>query len=78
MLSCDEVTHLVSQSYEHRLAWRERAAVRMHLWYCVGCRQFRRHLAVIHEALRQRAQQSDVRLSPAARERLRRALGQGH
>lgn len=76
MLSCDDVTRLVSQSYERELSWRERAAMRVHLWYCVGCRRFRRQLALLHAALMRRREQADVRLSPAARERLRRALGQ--
>lgn len=78
MRSCKDVARLVSQSYEHPLSWRERTSVRVHQWYCLGCRRFRRQLEAMHTALRYRSEQADLRLSPAARERLRRALGDAH
>jgi hypothetical protein len=40
MLSCKEATQLVSQGLDRRLGVFERAALRLHLLICSGCRNF--------------------------------------
>ena len=37
MLSCREVSHLVSQGLDRKLGFGERVAVRLHLAICRGC-----------------------------------------
>lgn len=75
MLSCKEVTHLVSQSYDRRLSWLERWSVRVHLWYCLGCRRFARHVQFLRQAVRRLVREQGFTLSPSARARIRRELG---
>lgn len=75
MLSCKEVTHLVSQSYDRRLSWAERTRVRVHLWYCLGCRRFARHVEFMRQAIQRLVREQNLMLSPSARERIRRELG---
>lgn len=40
MLSCREVTLLLSESLEHPLKFREKMALKMHLAMCDGCHNF--------------------------------------
>jgi len=44
MLSCREVTELLSQAQERPLGFFEHAGVRLHLLICRGCTNFRRQL----------------------------------
>lgn len=78
MLSCEEVTRLVSQSLDRRLSWTERWGVRLHQLYCLGCRRFARQLVFLREAARRLQRDDDLRLSENARERIRKALGDDH
>lgn len=50
MLTCKEVSKLVSQSLDRRLSLVERVGLRMHFLLCEGCRQFREHMAFIRRA----------------------------
>ena len=52
MLSCKEVSMLLSQSQDRSLGWLERLSLQLHLRLCDGCRNFRRQLAVIRDAVR--------------------------
>lgn len=79
MLSCKEVTELVSQSIERRLSLRERLQLRMHLFVCKACSQFKRQMEFLHAAAKAYAQRgiSAARqwvLSNTARERIRVAI----
>ena len=83
MLTCKEVTHLVSESQERALGRRERWGLRMHLWMCVSCRRFERQMRLLRRVLRKLARRSESDahgpdLSPAARERIRKALAERH
>ncbi len=78
---CDEIAHLTSQSLDRSLPWHERIAMKVHLAYCKACRRYRRHALVLREILTRYAARLEGRepaagpaLSPAARERIRRAL----
>jgi len=78
MLNCKQTSLLVSQSLDRRLSWRERMAVRIHLWICVYCRRFTQQLALIRRMMQawqhQATEQSELALSQAARERIAQQL----
>ena len=78
MLSCKEISVLLSKSWDRDLSWWERAAVRSHLLYCRGCRQFGKQLHFLRAAGRRLAQPEtlpdDVQLSAPARRRIRDAV----
>lgn len=56
MLSCHESTRLLSQAQERRLTFGERAALRVHLAMCVGCRNFSRQVDILRRVSRAYAQ----------------------
>jgi hypothetical protein len=51
MLSCKEVSMLLSQAQERRLGWRETLGLELHLILCDGCASFRAQLAFIRAAV---------------------------
>ena len=51
MLTCKEVSRLASQGLDRRLGLGERARLRLHLAICDGCRNFRRQLAFLRQAV---------------------------
>jgi len=55
MLTCKEVTHLVSQSQDRPLRLGERISLRLHLRICNGCRNFSTQLDLIRRACRRLA-----------------------
>jgi predicted anti-sigma-YlaC factor YlaD len=57
MLSCNEVTRLLSDSQERTLHLNERMMMRMHLMMCSGCRNFGRQMTVMRDAMRALARQ---------------------
>ncbi len=83
MLSCKEVTRLVSESLDRKLPLSQRIAMRMHLLMCKLCSRYKKQLLLIREAIRHYSLQTeDVppltpdSLSPQASERIRRSLRQ--
>jgi hypothetical protein len=81
MLSCKDVTKLVSESMDRTLPLGKRAGVRLHLLICRFCERYRRQLLLLREAARhlvlteERPRDPFPRsLSPEARERIRRSL----
>jgi hypothetical protein len=53
MLSCKEVTHLLSESQDRKLTVAERARLEMHLLICDGCSNFRKQMSFLRTACRQ-------------------------
>jgi hypothetical protein len=51
MLSCKEVTRLLSQGEDRRLSYGERVKLRLHLMVCTACTRFSRQLAFMRQAL---------------------------
>ena len=51
ILSCREVTRLVSQGLDRRLGVGERLRLRLHLAICDGCRNFRVQMWVLRKAV---------------------------
>jgi hypothetical protein len=81
MLSCKDVTKLVSESMDRSLPLGKRVGVRLHLLICRFCERYRRQLLRLREASRQLALAGEMpgklfpgTLSPEARDRIRRAL----
>lgn len=78
MLSCKEVSRLLSESLDRELPLRRRAVLQMHLLLCSLCSRFRRHMLFVREAARAFAAAAEadahIRLSPQARRRIKQAL----
>lgn len=81
MLSCKEVTRLISESMDYQLPFVQRIAVRMHLLMCKFCSRYRRHMVLIREAICHYLEEIEplepfpsISLSPGAREKIKRAL----
>jgi hypothetical protein len=78
ILSCKEAASLVSQSLDKALTLRQRLALGLHLLMCRFCSRYQRQTLFIRSAMRRidSSAAPDLGLSPDAKERIRRALGQ--
>jgi hypothetical protein len=81
MLSCKDVTHLISQSMDASLPIGKRVGVRLHLLICIFCRRYERQLRMIRETLRLVSAAEDHPAEPAgeilsaeARDRIKKSL----
>ena len=78
-LTCDQSSRLVSDGFERGLNKTERAALRLHLLSCTGCKRMRRQLGFLHQ-LHQPGGPSlptlKTALPPDARHRIEQALRQ--
>jgi len=52
MLTCKEVSHLVSQGLDRKLGFGERVALRLHLAICAGCANFGKQMEFLRLAAR--------------------------
>ena len=81
MLSCKEVSLLLSRSCDQALPWRARLAIRLHLLYCRGCARLERQLQFLRTAASHLAQPDfladGAKLPAAARDRIRVVLRRG-
>jgi hypothetical protein len=55
MLSCKEVTHLLSEGQDRKLILAERMHLEMHLAMCKGCANFRKQMTFMRTACRRYA-----------------------
>lgn len=78
MLSCKEVSLLVSQARDRRLSWSERWGVRLHLWICEQCRRYQRQVAffgwLAQKLEADPSPMAGAELPEAARERIQKAV----
>lgn len=81
MLSCKDVTQLVSESLDGKLSLRRRLTVRLHLLMCKFCSRFRRQMLFLSRVARDErlAEETEPHrpgegLSPDARSRLKQLL----
>jgi hypothetical protein len=51
MLTCKEVSRLVSQGLDRRLGFAQRVRLRVHLAICEGCVNFDRQLRLLRKAV---------------------------
>jgi len=56
MLSCKDITHLLSESQDRKLAVSERLRLEMHLAMCTGCKNFKGQMAFLRKACRRYTQ----------------------
>jgi len=81
MLSCKDVTRLISESMDRSLPIGKRVGVRFHLLICKFCARYERQLLLIRDTVRPLAAMEDTygsligaRLSEEAKERIRSSL----
>jgi len=81
MLSCKDVTKLVSESMDRSLPFGKRIGVRLHLLMCKFCARYERQLLLIRETVRRLAATVEApggsfgeTLSDEARERIRESI----
>ena len=81
MLSCKDVTRLLSESMDATLPIGKRIGVRLHLLICKFCLRYERQLLLIREAARRLAASDEPYgsltgepLSEGAKERIRESL----
>lgn len=80
MLSCKEVSVLVSAALNHKLGWMEWLKIRFHLLLCNACSNFARQMTILDTAAGRLAghrnhNADDVStLSGEARERIKKTL----
>jgi hypothetical protein len=58
MLSCKEVSRLVSQGLDRRLGFAERLRLRVHLMICDGCTNFRKQMDFLRKAVKSASQRT--------------------
>ena len=75
MLTCKEVSKLVSESLEHPLPFRQRMGVQFHLMMCSMCRAYQKQTLLLRTALRTYARREPTEhLTKDARLRIKNAL----
>jgi hypothetical protein len=80
MLTCKDASRLMSQSFDRRLGWMERAGLRFHLLICKSCQVAYRQLDFLHQLCKKIAAESaDITsmhpgLTAAAKERILQEL----
>jgi len=81
MLSCKDVTRLLSEAMDRSLPLGKRIGVRLHLLICTFCARYERQLLLIRETMRRLVAMEEKpgeppgeTLSAEARERIRKAL----
>ncbi|MDP2821879.1 MAG: zf-HC2 domain-containing protein [Sulfuritalea sp.] len=52
MLSCKQASELMSQEQDRPLTVAERVGLRLHVWMCAGCNNYRRQMDVLRVACR--------------------------
>ena len=83
MMSCKEVSALVSRSREERVSVLERMKIRLHLTVCEACSRFERQVRFMDRAMKDYVRKEPERgwegpgLLREARERIRQALRDG-
>ena len=50
-MNCDRATRLMSESQDRPLTNGERTMLEVHTWTCVGCRNFRKQVGFLREAM---------------------------
>lgn len=81
MLSCKDVTRLLSEAMDRSLPLGKRIGVRLHLLICKFCARYERQLVLIRETVRRLVETDGLAggtlgepLSEAAKEQIRRSL----
>lgn len=83
MLSCKEVTKLVSENLDRALPLWRRIGLRMHVAMCVGCSAYRRQIESLNKLVSDRYRKDGAAgngndLPDDARERIKESLRADH
>jgi len=80
MLSCKDVSRLLSLSMDQSLPIRKRMEIRIHIWFCKACPNIEKQLLFLRRAARRLDEEAlhsgRVKLGAEARERIRKAVRQ--
>jgi hypothetical protein len=80
MLTCKEVSRLVSETLDRRLPFGQRVAMRLHLLMCHACKAYKKRLILLQNILRLYAAgkglNPEIKLSAKARDRIVQILSQ--
>ncbi len=83
MLTCKEVSQLVSESLDRNLPLRQRIAVRLHLFRCKICSRYREQMLFLRNAARLYAKETEeatglpgASLSSEARQRMKQLMNE--
>jgi hypothetical protein len=80
MPSCKDISALVSQAMDTQLPLKKRLSIRLHVSMCSLCRRYEKQLRLLREGMRLYADPeqnvAQKSLSPSAKERFQKALGQ--
>ena len=76
IMSCKQISMLISQSLDTPLPLTRRMGIRLHLMMCIFCRRYNRHLHLIHSLLvrEQKNFLENEKLSLQARQRILQAV----
>jgi hypothetical protein len=58
-MNCDRATRLISESQDRLLTAGERTVLEVHTWTCGGCRNFKRQVGFLRQAMAAFAQRHD-------------------
>ncbi len=75
MLTCKEISQLVSQSLDRKLSLRQRMGVRFHLMMCSLCRAYEKQTLLLRNAVRTYGRENTERLPEESKQRIKKALG---
>ena len=78
---CREVARLQSDALDHRLPWRKRVGLRIHLLLCKWCRRYGKQIAFLRSVARRSKEEDSCLprqgLPSEARERIKRIIEAG-
>jgi Putative zinc-finger len=81
MLTCQDMSRLLSDAMDRTLPLHMRVRMRAHLWICALCERYKQQLTLLRDVLRKNgtrlnddARAENPRLSPEAKARIQRAL----
>ena len=73
-ISCQKATRLISDSLDRRLSLRESALLKIHLFVCDLCQNFRKQSTDLHKLLRQYNPTAEQTLSIEIKNKLKESL----
>lgn len=71
MLTCKEISKLVSESLDRKLSLRQRMGVQLHLMMCSLCRTYRQQMRALRNIVRHSEEFPTEHLSDEARARIK-------
>ena len=74
MISCKKVTELISKSMDEPLSSQEQLALKVHLFVCEWCEQFRKQMKVVGTVLKGGREAGAKSLSSEAKAKILQAL----